>query len=169
MPRARPGIRQEMRSSRAHRIARRLDGKSPGRQGQPERHLSPRRWQDFAHRLNSLHLFEIPAERVAIGIAPYRRRQRLCLVTVLVMSAGDIIQLPFLFDVLITHARTHPWHDNCCFAGRPFLKARASNACMILFLSLSFHWKDAVWSRAIRPRQNVRRDYRRSGFAPRFQ
>ena len=41
MPRARPGIRQEMRSSRAHRIARRLDGKSPGRQGQPERDLSP--------------------------------------------------------------------------------------------------------------------------------
>lgn len=68
------------------------------------------------------------------------------------MSAGDIIQLPFLFDVLITHARTHPWHDNCCFAGRPFLKARASGACRILFCSLSFRWKGAVgvWSRPVK-------------------
>lgn len=50
---------------------------------------------------------------------------------------GEIIQLPFLFDVLVSHARTDPWDDNCCFAGRPFLKARALSACMILLCSLS--------------------------------
>ena len=46
--------------------------------------------------------------------------------------AGEIIQLPFLLDVLVSHARTDPWHDNCSVAGRPLLNARASSTCMIL-------------------------------------
>lgn len=79
---------------------------------------------------------------------------------------GEIIQLPFLLDVLVSHARTDPWDDNCCFAGRPSLKSEGIERLHDLVLLAVLDWKGAV---AIRPRHNLHRDYRRSSFANAFR